>query len=40
VETYYNYVSLSFSKIKRIISAPNADAETIRDAINKCNDVP
>ncbi len=26
--------------MKRIISAPNADAETIRDAINKCNDVP
>jgi len=40
VETHYNCVSLSFSKMKRIISAPNADAETVRDAINECNDVP
>jgi len=38
-KTHYNCVSLSFSKRKRIISTLNADAETIRDAINECNDV-
>lgn len=36
---HYNCVSLFFSKMKRIISASNVDAETIRDVINACNDV-
>ncbi len=39
MKTHYNCVSLFFSKMKRIISASNVDAETIRDAINECNDV-
>ncbi len=39
MKTHYNCVSLFFNKMKRIISASNVDAETIRDAINECNDV-
>lgn len=39
-KTYYNSVSLSLNRMKSVSSAPNVEAENVRDARNECNDVP